>query len=36
MNEINYFKVFILRSGDMTANISHLYVKNIHLLGSLI
>jgi hypothetical protein len=31
MNGIDHFKFFILCSGDMTANIDHLYVKRIHL-----
>jgi hypothetical protein len=30
MNEINRFKVFILYSGDVTADVDQLYVKRIH------
>jgi hypothetical protein len=30
MNEINYFKVCVLYSGDVTADIDHLHVKRIH------
>jgi hypothetical protein len=30
MNEIGYFKVFILYTGDVPADIDHLYVKRIH------
>jgi hypothetical protein len=31
MSEINHFKVFVLCSGDVTANVDHLHVKRIHL-----
>jgi hypothetical protein len=30
MNEINYFKVFILYSDDVIADVDHLYVKIIY------
>jgi hypothetical protein len=30
MNEIDHFKVFILCSGDMAADVDHLHVKRIH------
>jgi hypothetical protein len=30
MNEIGHFKVFVLCSGDVTANVDHLYTKRIH------
>jgi hypothetical protein len=30
MNEIDYFKVFILYSGDMAADVDDLHVKRIH------
>jgi hypothetical protein len=30
MNKINYFKVFVLSSCDVMANMDHLYVKRIH------
>jgi hypothetical protein len=30
MNEIDYFKVFVLCDGDMTADVDHLHVKKIH------
>jgi hypothetical protein len=33
MNEIDYFKVFILCSGDVIANIDHLHVKKIDLVS---
>jgi hypothetical protein len=33
MSEIDHFKVFVVCSGDVTANIDHLYVKRIHLVG---
>jgi hypothetical protein len=33
MNEIVYFKVFVFYSGDVTANVDHLHVKRIHLVG---
>jgi hypothetical protein len=33
MNEIDYFKVFVLLSGDVAANVDHLHVKKIHLVG---
>jgi hypothetical protein len=31
MNEIDHFNFFVLYSGDMVANVDHLYVKRIHL-----
>jgi hypothetical protein len=31
MNEIDYFKVFVLYSDDMAAEVDHLHVKRIHL-----
>jgi hypothetical protein len=30
MNETDHFKVFVLYSGDVTADIDHLHVKRIH------
>jgi hypothetical protein len=33
MNEFDYFKVFILYSGNVATNIDHLYIKRIHLLN---
>jgi hypothetical protein len=33
MNEIGHFKVFILCSGDMVADVDHLYVKKIFLVS---
>jgi hypothetical protein len=30
MNEIDHFKVIVLCSGDVTADVDHLHVKNIH------
>jgi hypothetical protein len=33
MNEINHFKVFVLFSGDVAANVDHLHVKRDHLVG---
>jgi hypothetical protein len=30
MSEINHFKVFVVCSGYVTADIEHLYVKRIH------
>jgi hypothetical protein len=33
MNEIDYFKVFVLLSGDVAANVDHLHVKKIHLVS---
>jgi hypothetical protein len=32
MNDINYFKVFVLYSGDMTADANYLHIKRIHLI----
>jgi hypothetical protein len=29
MNEIDHFKVFVLCSGDMVADVDHLHVKRI-------
>jgi hypothetical protein len=31
MSEINHFKVFVLCSSDVAADVDHLYVKRIHL-----
>jgi hypothetical protein len=36
MNEIDYFKVFVLRNGDVAADVDHLHVKRIHQWVSLI
>jgi hypothetical protein len=33
MNEFDYFKVFILYSGDVIADMDHLHVKRIHLVS---
>jgi hypothetical protein len=33
MNEIDHFKVFVLYSGDVPADVDHLHVKRIHLVG---
>jgi hypothetical protein len=33
MNEIDYFKVFVLCSGDVTADVDYLHVKRINLVG---
>jgi hypothetical protein len=33
MSEINYFKIFILYSGDVAADMDHLHIKRIHLMG---
>jgi hypothetical protein len=33
MNEIDHFKVFILCIGDMVADVDHLHVKRIYLVG---
>jgi hypothetical protein len=33
MNEIDHFKVFILYSDDVIADVDHLYVKRIHLVN---
>jgi hypothetical protein len=30
MNEIDYFKVFILHSGDVASDVDHLHIKRIH------
>jgi hypothetical protein len=30
MNEIGYFKVFILYNNDLTADMDHLYIKRIY------
>jgi hypothetical protein len=30
MNEIDHFKVFVLCSGDMAADVDHLHIKRIH------
>jgi hypothetical protein len=30
MNKIDYFNIFVLDSGDMTADVDHLHVKRIH------
>jgi hypothetical protein len=34
MSEINHFKVLVLYSGDVVANVDHLHVKKIHLVSS--
>jgi hypothetical protein len=31
VNEIDHFKVFVVYSGDVVADVDHLYVKRIHL-----
>jgi hypothetical protein len=31
MNKINHFKVFVLCSSDVAADMDHLYIKRIHL-----
>jgi hypothetical protein len=31
MSEINYYKFFVLCSGDVAADVDHLHVKKIHL-----
>jgi hypothetical protein len=33
MNEIDHFKVCVLYSGDVVADVDHLHVKRIHLVG---
>jgi hypothetical protein len=33
MSEINHFKIFVLCSGDVAADVDHLHVKRIHLVG---
>jgi hypothetical protein len=33
MNEIGHFKVFVLCSGDVVADVDHLHVKKIYLVG---
>jgi hypothetical protein len=33
MNEIDYFKIFILYSDDVAADVDHLHVKRIHLVS---
>jgi hypothetical protein len=33
VNEIDHFKVFVLCSGDMAADVDHLHVKIIHLVS---
>jgi hypothetical protein len=33
MNEIDYFKVFILYSGDVTIDVNHLHIKRIDLVN---
>jgi hypothetical protein len=33
MNEINHFKFFLLCSGDVAADVDHLHVKRIQLVG---
>jgi hypothetical protein len=33
MSEINYFKVFIMCSGDVAADVDHLHVKRMYLVG---
>jgi hypothetical protein len=36
MNKIDHFKVFVLCSGNMAADVDHLHVKKIHYWISLI
>jgi hypothetical protein len=31
MSEIDHFKIFVMCSGDATADVDHLHVKKIHL-----
>jgi hypothetical protein len=31
MNEINHFKVFVLYSGNVAANVDYLHIKRIYL-----
>jgi hypothetical protein len=33
MNKTDHFKLFVLCSGDMTADVDHLHVKRIHLVS---
>jgi hypothetical protein len=33
MNEIDYFKVFILYNNDVTTDVDHLHVKRIYLVN---
>jgi hypothetical protein len=33
MNEIDYFKKFILCSGDVAADVDHIHIKRLHLVG---
>jgi hypothetical protein len=33
MNEIDHFKIFILYSDDVAADVYHIHVKRIHLVG---
>jgi hypothetical protein len=34
MNKIDHFKVFVLCSDNVTADVDHLHVNRIHLVGS--
>jgi hypothetical protein len=36
MNEIDHFYVFIIYSGDVTADVNHLYIKRIGLVEVLL
>jgi hypothetical protein len=33
MNEIDHFKIFVLYSGDVAADVDYLHVKKFHLVG---
>jgi hypothetical protein len=33
MNEIDYFKIFVFYSGDVTTDVDHLHIKRIHLVN---
>jgi hypothetical protein len=33
MNEIDHFKIFVLYSGDVSADVDHLHVKKINLVN---
>jgi hypothetical protein len=33
MNEIDYFKNFVLCSGDVSADVDHMHIKRLHLVG---
>jgi hypothetical protein len=34
MSDIDHFKVFVVCSGDVAADVDHLHLKIIHLVGS--